>query len=271
MSRAIATSCASVATDAGLAAAFILDQPAATSGASSRARRAIRSASSATPSALMVDFDATGQVGYEFSVGLGGGVRDGLITNQNKFDRDWDGAWQHAVRETRRPVVRRAADSVVHHQHARVERRTSARSASTQRAICSIATSAMPARASPAKSAVFLSDFRRIEIAQYDAGRELRLRAVRARCISDLVERRHAVQGRRRHHLEAVAESVARGDAESGFRPGRERRAGRGLLRDRNRVHRQAAVLHREPGHFRSAHAGQRPAHLHAPHRRRAG
>lgn len=88
-----------VATPQGLAAAFIIEQP---SGERRMKPRTPRDAESLTGDSvsLMLDFDATGQVGYEFSVGLGGGVRDGLITNQNEFDRDWDGLWQHAVRET---------------------------------------------------------------------------------------------------------------------------------------------------------------------------
>lgn len=88
-----------VATPQGLAAAFIIDQP---PGERRMKPRTPRDAESLTGDSvsLMLDFDATGQVGYEFSVGLGGGIRDGLITNQNEFDRDWDGLWQHAVRET---------------------------------------------------------------------------------------------------------------------------------------------------------------------------
>ena len=27
-------------------------------------------------------------------------MRDGIVTNQNKFDRDWDASWEHAVRES---------------------------------------------------------------------------------------------------------------------------------------------------------------------------
>jgi hypothetical protein len=88
-----------LSTPDGLAAAFILDQPPGERRIKPRTPRDAENLVGDTV-ALMVDFDATGQVGYEFAVGLGGGVRDGLITNQNKFDRDWDGSWQHAVRET---------------------------------------------------------------------------------------------------------------------------------------------------------------------------
>jgi hypothetical protein len=87
-----------VATAQGLAAAFTIDQPV---GERRMKPRTPRDSESLTGDSvtLIVDFDANGQVGYEFSVGLGGGVRDGLITNQNEFDRDWDGVWQHTVRE----------------------------------------------------------------------------------------------------------------------------------------------------------------------------
>ena len=88
-----------VATAQGLAAFFTIDQPSAERRMKPRTPRDSESLTGDSVS-LMVDFDATGQIGYEFSVGLGGGVRDGLITNQNEFDRDWDGGWQHSVRET---------------------------------------------------------------------------------------------------------------------------------------------------------------------------
>src|SRR5258705_315432 len=88
-----------VATPQGLAAAFIIDQP---PGERRMKPRTPRDATNLTGESvgLIVDFDAAGQVGYEFAVGLGGGVRDGIVINQNDFDRDWDGVWQHAVRET---------------------------------------------------------------------------------------------------------------------------------------------------------------------------
>ncbi|MFC4310277.1 DUF5916 domain-containing protein [Steroidobacter flavus] len=88
-----------LSTERGLAAAFILDQPPSERRIKPRTPRDSERLIGDTIS-LMVDFDANAQIGYEFTVGLGGGIRDGLITNQNKFDRDWDGAWQHAVYET---------------------------------------------------------------------------------------------------------------------------------------------------------------------------
>ena len=126
-----------VATPQGLAAAFTIDQPASERRMKPRTPRDSETLTGDSVS-LMLDFDATGQIGYEFSVGLGGGVRDGLITNQNEFDRDWDGVWQHAVRESRGAMVRRAADSLVDRQHAAL-----ARSAAHDRRVCI----ALPVRA----------------------------------------------------------------------------------------------------------------------------
>ena len=88
-----------LSTERGLAAAFILDQPPQERRMKPRTPRDAEAFVGDTV-ALVVDFDATAQVGYEFAVALGGGVRDGLVTNQNKFDRDWDGEWRHAVAET---------------------------------------------------------------------------------------------------------------------------------------------------------------------------
>ena len=47
----------------------------------------------------MVDFDADGRTGYNFTVSLGGGISDEVITNENNFNSDWDGNWRHAVAE----------------------------------------------------------------------------------------------------------------------------------------------------------------------------
>jgi hypothetical protein len=89
----------SLSTERGLAAAFILDQPPQMRRMKPRTPRDAASFTGDTVS-LVVDFDATANIGYEFAVALGGGVRDGLVTNQNKFDRDYDATWEHAVRET---------------------------------------------------------------------------------------------------------------------------------------------------------------------------
>lgn len=88
-----------VATPAGLAAAFLVEQPPEERRVRPRVPRDADNMAGEWVT-LMIDFDAAGQTGYEFTVGLSGSVRDGNITNQNVFNRDWDGVWKSAVRET---------------------------------------------------------------------------------------------------------------------------------------------------------------------------
>lgn len=49
---------------------------------------------------FMLDFDADGQVAYYFSITAAGDIMDQVISNENSFNADWDGAWQHAVSDT---------------------------------------------------------------------------------------------------------------------------------------------------------------------------
>ena len=46
---------------------------------------------------VMIDFDADGRVGYDFTITTSGDITDEVISNENSFNSDWDGAWQHAV------------------------------------------------------------------------------------------------------------------------------------------------------------------------------
>lgn len=48
---------------------------------------------------VYVDFDGDGRSGYNFMVALSDGIADGIFTNENQFNSDWDGAWRHAVSE----------------------------------------------------------------------------------------------------------------------------------------------------------------------------
>ncbi|RYD14427.1 MAG: hypothetical protein EOP90_13525 [Lysobacteraceae bacterium] len=48
---------------------------------------------------LMVDFDAGGRTGYNFTVSSTDGIADAVITNESQFNDDWDGNWRHAVSE----------------------------------------------------------------------------------------------------------------------------------------------------------------------------
>ena len=42
---------------------------------------------------LMIDFEGKGNVGYEFTVSLGGSLRDAIVTNENDISENWDGVW----------------------------------------------------------------------------------------------------------------------------------------------------------------------------------
>ena len=46
---------------------------------------------------VMVDFDGDGRTAYNFTVSSTDGVYDGIISNENYFNKDWDGNWRHAV------------------------------------------------------------------------------------------------------------------------------------------------------------------------------
>ncbi len=48
---------------------------------------------------LFIDFNADGEVAYNFTVSLAGSIQDATITNENQFSTDWDGDWQHAAFE----------------------------------------------------------------------------------------------------------------------------------------------------------------------------
>jgi len=48
---------------------------------------------------VYIDFNADGQVAYNFTVARSGAIQDGTITNQTAYSPDWDGNWVHAVSE----------------------------------------------------------------------------------------------------------------------------------------------------------------------------
>ncbi len=86
-----------LATPEGLAIAFRNTQPANVP----RTRQAVqRDADAATDRVnVYVDFDGEGRIGYNFMVRLSDSIQDETITNENQFNTDWDGKWQHAVSE----------------------------------------------------------------------------------------------------------------------------------------------------------------------------
>lgn len=85
------------ATPEGLAVAFRSLQP---PGVERRRQRTQRDQGGALDRVnLYVDFDGDGRVGYNFMVTLAGGIEDGTITGENRFNNDWDGTWRHAATE----------------------------------------------------------------------------------------------------------------------------------------------------------------------------
>lgn len=46
---------------------------------------------------FMVDFNADGRSGYDFTITTAGDITDESINNQNSFSYDWDGAWEHGA------------------------------------------------------------------------------------------------------------------------------------------------------------------------------
>jgi len=83
----------------GLAVAFICEQP--PEEARTRTQTLLDAARFDSDSvSLMIDFDGTGKIAYEFSVSITGSYRDGTITDETRFNYDWDGVWEQAVSET---------------------------------------------------------------------------------------------------------------------------------------------------------------------------
>lgn len=48
---------------------------------------------------LNIDFEGGARTGYNFTVSSTNGIADAVITNENKYNTDWDGNWRHAVSE----------------------------------------------------------------------------------------------------------------------------------------------------------------------------
>jgi hypothetical protein len=48
---------------------------------------------------VMLDFDGTGEAGYNFTLTRSDSIEDATISNENLFNADWDGLWYHAVAE----------------------------------------------------------------------------------------------------------------------------------------------------------------------------
>jgi hypothetical protein len=86
-----------LATPEGLAVAFRNTQPASVPRTRQRIRR--DEAAQVDRVNLMVDFEGGSSTGYNFMVSLSDGINDAVITNEGRFNTDWDGNWQHATSE----------------------------------------------------------------------------------------------------------------------------------------------------------------------------
>lgn len=86
-----------LATPEGLAVAFRNVQPASVPRTNQRVRRDFEEQVDRVN--LNIDFDGDGRSAYNFSVSSTNGIGDGVFTNENSFNSDWDGNWRHAVGE----------------------------------------------------------------------------------------------------------------------------------------------------------------------------
>jgi hypothetical protein len=86
-----------LATPEGLAIAFHNTQPPSVPRTRQRVQRDFEEQVDRVN--LMVDFDGDGRTGYNFTLSSTDGVFDAVVTNENQFNKDWDGNWKHAVSE----------------------------------------------------------------------------------------------------------------------------------------------------------------------------
>jgi len=95
----LATEARVLATEEGLAVAMICDQPDTITRTHTITSRDAHEFDSDSIT-LMVDFDGTGKIAYEFGVSLTGSYLDGTVTDIAIFSNtDWDPVWQRAVHE----------------------------------------------------------------------------------------------------------------------------------------------------------------------------
>jgi hypothetical protein len=84
-----------LATPKGLAVAVRVSQPPGVARTRQRVQRDFQD--SVDRVNVDVDFNGDGRTGYNFTIASTGAIDDEVITNENQFDSDWDGIWQHAV------------------------------------------------------------------------------------------------------------------------------------------------------------------------------
>jgi len=86
-----------LATPQGLAIAFRNTQPASVARTRQRTQRDEDAPVDRVN--LMIDYDGDGRTGYNFTLNLTNGYIDATISNENRFSKDWDANWTHAVSE----------------------------------------------------------------------------------------------------------------------------------------------------------------------------
>ncbi|WP_223619457.1 DUF5916 domain-containing protein [Lysobacter sp. ESA13C] len=87
-----------LSTPDGIVVAFVLEQAPAFARVKPRLERDQEDVIDGVN--FMVDFDGDGRTAYTFSVGLSGSIMDGVVTNENVPNYDWDTDWSWAVDET---------------------------------------------------------------------------------------------------------------------------------------------------------------------------
>jgi hypothetical protein len=84
-----------LSTPAGIAVALKAWHPASVPQTRARIQRDGRTAVDRFN--FMIDFNADGSTGYDFAITTSGDITDESISNQNAFSYDWDGAWEHGA------------------------------------------------------------------------------------------------------------------------------------------------------------------------------
>ncbi|MEO7148361.1 MAG: DUF5916 domain-containing protein [Rhodanobacteraceae bacterium] len=84
-----------LATPEGLAVAMRVSQPPGVARTEQREQRDFQDQVDRIN--VMVDFNGDGRTGYDFAVASTGAIDDEVITNEDSFNKDWDGIWKHAV------------------------------------------------------------------------------------------------------------------------------------------------------------------------------
>lgn len=87
-----------LSTPEGIAVAFVLEQAPAVQRIKPRLERdQLRNADRVS---FNIDFDGDGRAAYAFTVSLSGSIQDGVLTNENQLNTDWDTDWSSAVSES---------------------------------------------------------------------------------------------------------------------------------------------------------------------------